>query len=166
MTVTALDGVSGPGRRSLRINFLNNLQQTDVSAVVCVPVGTPAPTVVTSKQGSIGPSRQFTPTALGIGSQYTNTPGATVFVGNDSGNVLGSPNADRLVYTSGAGFDQIYGLLDVVVTSSGLLNLADKTETINSLTMNVGRTIMDPTRTTTLYSGSAHVETGNLGLGP
>src|SRR5437870_4726109 len=45
------------------------------------------------------------------------------------------------------------------------MNLADKTDTVNRLTMNVGRTIMDSTRTTTLYSASADVETGNLGLG-
>ena len=79
-------------------------------------------------------------TGLGVlvgGSQRQNNPrlGSQVFVGNDSG----GDSKDRLEYGTAAGADQIYSLTGVVVASSGNFNLNDRTDSIDSLELTVGR---------------------------
>ena len=61
--------------------------------------------------------------------------GGTVFIGNE----VGGNDADQIVYGSTAGNDQIYSLTGVTVSSSGKLDLNNRSDSIDRLVMNVGR---------------------------
>ena len=74
-------------------------------------------TLLLNKQDIAG--RQFQPNATGTGA---------IFVGNDGG----GNDADILRYGSSAGVDQISALSNLFITSSALVDLANRSDFVNA----------------------------------
>lgn len=157
-TIPALSGnvtVTGPdARNAFTITFGGALAQTDVPAVLAGTGGGISASIATLTDGSTGPARLFQPTATGRGAligQPASNPvlGGTLWIGNDAG----GDDADQVVFGSRAGVDQIYSLTGVAVASSGRLDLNNRSDTIDSLSLFQGR------------SYSANVTLGSSGSG-
>jgi len=170
-TIPALNGniaVGGPNGGPYTITFNNQLAAADVPLIdVAVPSLTIDVAVNSIQSGTPGSdathqTRQFLANATGIGQMIgltTQFPlGGTVFVGND----VGGNDADKLVYGSTAGNDQIYSLTGVTVSSTGKFDLNNRSDNIDRLYLNVGRSNSADVTTGAGSTGSLTVSTDIL----
>ena len=140
-TIPALNGnvaVTGNAGGPYTITFTGALAQANVDSIaIHHDVGLNS-TITTTVNGSAGPARLFLANATGIGVLVGTTVaklGGTFYVGNDSG----GDDSDKVVYGTAAGSDQIYSLQSVVVASSGRVDMNDRTDAIDSLELDQGR---------------------------
>src|SRR4029079_183774 len=123
-------------------------------------------TTGTQTDGNGGTVRPFAPSATGIGTLGALAANgtysyATIFVGNESG----GPGSDKLIYGDAAGnatktgVDQIQSLTNLVVTSSGAMEMNGRFDAVNSLQINQGRTYSGVLNTGPVTSGQLVVET-------
>lgn len=137
-----VDGASSLGLAGV-VAFGNNLNTVKVGAGKLELSGSAANTFTTTRgtlfvnQGTLSLNKAGTAIAVPV----------NLTIGDN----VGGDNADQVVYAATAGTDQIDNSANVVVNSSGLLDLTagNQSDTINALTLGVGPSISGDVQTST-----------------